>query len=140
MTSFSFRTCALFLSLHVVTIESFLLFFFPFSYQPLSKCDECECNIRYCIFLLFCNFFYFLLFFSLLFLVKQAFVLGVHPLPRKRHEGFLHKHDNFSSLPSFIELRCKSRKRRSFDHPPSISYSSSYTTFCSYSYNFQKNL
>jgi hypothetical protein len=46
----------------------------------------------------------FVFFFPTTFLVKQAFVLGVHPLPRRRHERFLHSHDNFSSLPSFIQL------------------------------------
>ncbi len=80
----------------------------------------------------------FALFFFTIFLVKQAFVLGVHPLPRRRRERFLHSHDNFSSLPNFIEMCYRSRKRRSFDHPPSISCSSSCIASCSYSYFFQK--
>jgi len=74
---------------------------------------------------------------SLLSWKSEPFVLGVHPPPR-RCEKFLHSHNNFSSLRSFIELRCKNRKRRSFDHPPSISYISSYIASSSYSYFFQK--
>ncbi len=108
---FSSRTCALFLSFYVVIAKSFVPFFFPFSYQPLLHCDECECNIRYCIFLLSCNVHFLFCFFFTTFLVKQNFVLGVHPLPRRRRERFLHNHDNFFSLPSFMELRAGVGKR-----------------------------
>jgi hypothetical protein len=78
-TPFPSRTCASLLSLRVVAAESSVPFLFPSSYRPFSDCDEHERGIRYCFppllqfSLLFC-------FFFTTFLVKQAFVLGVHPL------------------------------------------------------------
>jgi hypothetical protein len=79
-TPFASRTCASLLSLRVVAAESSVAFLFPSSYQPLSDCDERERGIRYRIFLPLLQFSLLFCFFFTTFLIKQAFVLGVHPL------------------------------------------------------------